>query len=170
LEADQLPIAPIWGVVRTMVAQEDCARLHCSRQGYETFLPKFKTYVVARGARKPVVRPLFPGYLFVRIVDHWYSLTGTRGVLSVLRDGELPARVRDHEVEYLMQRFGESGTKELHSSRFEPGQSVRAVSGLWRDNVGVFEGLAPGDRVRVLFEMMGRATRVELGERELAAA
>jgi transcriptional antiterminator RfaH len=171
VEADQLPTAPIWGVVRTMVAQEDCARLHCARQGYETFLPKFKTYVVARGTRKPVVRSLFPGYLFVRITDGiWYSLTGTRGVLSVLRDGDFPARVRDAEIEYLMQRFGESGTKELHSSRFEPGQQVRAITGLWRDNVGTFEGLAPGDRVKVLFEMMGRATRVEIGERELAAA
>ena len=154
-----------------MVAQEDCARLHCARQGYETFLPKFKTYVVARGQRRPVVRPLFPGYMFVRIIDGiWYSLTGTRGVLSVLRDGDFPARVPEHEITYLQQRFGELGNKELHSSRFEPGQSVRVIAGTMRDLVGTFEDLAPGDRVRVLFEMMGRATRVELKERELAAA
>jgi transcription antitermination factor NusG len=108
--------------------------------------------------------------MFVKIVDHWYSLTGTRGVLSLLRDGDLPAKVPEHEIIYLQQRFGERGDKELHSSRFEPGQAVRAVSGLWRDNVGVFDSLAAGDRVRVLFEMMGRATSVELKERDLAAA
>ena len=153
-----------------MVSQEDYARQNCNRQGYETFLPKFKTYVVAKGQRRPVVRCLFPGYMFVQIVDHWYSLTGTRGVISLLRDGELPARVPSADIAYLMERFGESGTKELHSSRFEPGQQVRATSGLWRDTVGKFEGLGARDRVWVLFDMMGRASRVELGERDLAAA
>ena len=98
--------------------------------------------------RRPAIRNLFPGYLFVRITDGiWYSLTGTRGVLSVLRDGDLPARVRDNEIEYLQQRFGELGNKELHSSRFEPGQSVRVIAGHLRDMLGTFEDLAPGDRV-----------------------
>ena len=42
----------IWGVVRTMTAQEDRARIECERQGFGTFLPKFRTYVVARNGRR----------------------------------------------------------------------------------------------------------------------
>lgn len=161
---------PIWGVVRTMTAQEDRAKTECERQAFETFLPKFRTYVVARNGRRPVVRCLFPGYLFVKIVDHWYSLRGTRGVIDLIRDGERPARVHESEIHYLRERYGESGQHELTASRFREGQPVRAISGVWRDNVGVFEAMGTGDRVRVLFEMMGRAVPVELGERELAAA
>jgi transcription elongation factor/antiterminator RfaH len=160
----------IWGVVRTMTAQEDCARLHCARQDFETFLPKFRSYVLSKGGRRPVVRCLFPGYLFVKIVDHWYSLRGTRGVIDVLRDGDKPAAVPESEIHYLRERYGESGAYEITASRFRSGQSVRAVSGVWRDNVGTFESLGARDRVHVLFEMMGRKVPVELGERELAAA
>ena len=161
---------PIWGVVRTMVTRESLAQAECERQAFETFLPKFKTYVVARNGRRPVIRCLFPGYLFVKIVDHWYSLNGTRGCIGLLRDGERPAKVPESEIHYLRERYGESGAHELTASRFREGQPVRAVSGVWRDNVGVFEAMGTGDRVRVLFEMMGRAVPVELGERELAAA
>jgi transcriptional antiterminator RfaH len=163
-------LQPIWGVVQTLSGKENTAQCECERQAFETFLPKFRTYVVARNGRRPVVRCLFPGYLFVRIVDHWYSLRGTRGVIDLLRDGERPARVHDHEIHYLRERYGEHGAHELTASRFRQGQAVRAVSGAWRDNVGVFEAMGTGDRVRVLFEMMGRAVPVELGERELAAA
>lgn len=161
---------PIWGVIRTMTAQEECARINCLRQGFETFLPKFRTYVVARNGRRPVIRCLFPGYLFVRIVDHWYSLKGTRGVINLLHDGERPSAVPAQEIHYLRERYGESGVHELTASRFREGQAVRAVSGVWRDNVGVFESMESGDRVKVLFEMMNRKVSIEMGERELAAA
>src|ERR1700686_1640671 len=153
-----------------MTAQEDRARIECSRQAFETFLPKFRTYVVARNGRRPVVRCLFPGYLFVKIVDPWYSLRGTRGVIDLLRDGDRPARVNENEIPYFRGRYGETAAFELPASRFRSGQAVRAISGVWRDNVGVFESMGTGDRVRVLFEMMGRAVPVELGERGLRGA
>ena len=89
---------------------------------------------------------------------------------SIFIDGERPAKVPESEIHYLRERYGESGIHELTASRFRSGQAVRAISGVWRDNVGVFEAMGTGDRVRVLFEMMGRAVPVELGERELAAA
>ena len=39
-----------------------------------------------------------------------------------------------------------------------------------QDQIGLFDGMDAGDRVRVLFSMMGRQVPVELGERELVAA
>ena len=159
-----------WGVVRTQVAQEDCARRHALNQGFECFLPKFLTYDVSRGKRRTRVANLFPSYLFVFIESQWHSLNGTRGVSRVILDGERPAVVRDHEIQYLQERFDEEGTKKLDDGRFRRGQSVRALGGPMRDQVGLFEGMLPGDRVSVLFDMMGRKVPVQLGERELAAA
>ena len=159
-----------WGVVRTQVGQEGCARRHVIEQGFEAFLPKFLTYDVYRGKRRAKVANLFPSYLFVHIDDQWWSLNGTRGVSRVILDGDRPAIVRAAEIQYLQERFDEYGTKKLDDGRFVRGQSVRALAGPMHDQVGRFETMLPGDRVRVLFEMMGRRVPVELGERELAVA
>jgi transcriptional antiterminator RfaH len=160
-----------WGVVRTQVLQEDCARRHVADLGYEAFLPKFKTYVVSRGKRQLRVAKLFPSYLFVKFEDpYWHPVQRARGVVGLLMDGERPAVAKDHEIQYLRERFDEEGTRKLDDGRFKRGQSVRALSGPMRDQVGTFGDMLPGDRVNVLFEMMGRRVPVQLGERELAAA
>jgi transcriptional antiterminator RfaH len=159
-----------WGVIRTQVAQEDCARRHATNQGYRCFLPKFLTYDVSRGRRRAKVANLFPSYLFIFLEDHWYDIGRLRGVSRVILDGDKPAIVREHEIAYLMERFDEVGSNKLGDGRFKRGQTVRAMSGPMRDQIGKFAEMLPGDRVNVLFEMMGRAVPVQLGERELAAA
>ena len=159
-----------WGVVRTQVQQEDCARRHVAALGFECFLPKFLSYDVYRGKRRAKVVNLFPSYLFVKFDKHWYDVRRAPGVASMLMDGEKPALARDEEIEYLRERFDEYGTHKLGDGRFKRGQRVRVLSGPMRDQIGMFEGMLPGDRVQVLFEMMGRAAPVEMGERELSAA
>jgi transcriptional antiterminator RfaH len=163
-----------------MVSQESIAAWHVRNQGFEAYLPRYKTYVVDRGRRRDLVRPVFPGYLFVYIDGgRWWSLRGTRGVIEVIMAGDTPAIVpseprpgRPYEMSmrYLFERFDEAGTRKLDDGRFHQGQKIRVLSGMWRDHVGLFDSMLPGDRVRVLFEMMGRSVATELGERELTAA
>src|SRR5216684_6627932 len=78
----------MWILIVTKPNQESVAADNLKRQGYEPYWPKCKEL---RGS-KAVIRPLFPRYVFVGIVQSWYPITGTRGVSHVLlgTDGPLP--------------------------------------------------------------------------------
>ena len=52
--------------------------------GFEVFLPLVQT--------KRASTPLFPGYLFARIVDRWRSINTTFGVLCLVRVGDCPSK------------------------------------------------------------------------------
>ena len=60
-----------WGVAQTESQREKTAEMFLKDDGYEIYLPKL------RASKREV--PLFPGYLFVWIVDRWYSIENTIG-------------------------------------------------------------------------------------------
>ena len=55
-----------WYVVATKLRLETLAKKHLENQGYEVFLPRISQ--IRKHARKieKVLKPLFPGYLFIR--------------------------------------------------------------------------------------------------------
>ena len=57
--------------------------------------------------------PLFPGYLFVRVVDRWRRIDRTMGVIGVVKTGETPARCPDNEIAALLARTDPDGIVRL---------------------------------------------------------
>jgi transcription antitermination factor NusG len=100
-------------------------------------------------------QPMFPGYIFVRA--DW-----CRGALGV---------VPQHVIDELRAREGRDGIIRLDPPRrrkYRAGQMVRAtprslLSGL----TGIVTGMSGEDRVKVLFDLLGRKTAVTLREAEL---
>ena len=72
-----------WVVVETEAQHEHTARLLIMRLGYETYLPRIR--------HRKRITPLFPRYLFVRIIDRWYPVRWTPHVLRILMPGDCPA-------------------------------------------------------------------------------
>jgi transcriptional antiterminator RfaH len=121
--------------------------------------------------------PLFPGYIFARVTrDNWRPLASTKDVRQVLMSGEHPARIGDHEIEQLRSLENDQGYIEPEFAsppQFRRGQAVEAKRGIFKDKFGQFVGLADhrgGHRVRVLFDMLGRATEYEISAFDLAAS
>src|SRR4249919_1288886 len=81
-----------WSVAQTETRREGTAASFLADQGYTTYLPRIRII------HKRIV-PLFPSYLFVRIVDRWWSVNQTIGVIQLLTAGDAPAQVRDGIVE-----------------------------------------------------------------------
>src|ERR1700722_73607 len=75
-----------WGVVRSLPKREAFAAERLRMDGgFEVFLPQIQT--------KRTSQPLFPSYLFARIVEQWRSINYTLGVLCLVRVGDCPARL-----------------------------------------------------------------------------
>ena len=104
-----------WACAQVENQHESVAERHLRLAGFETYVPRVR--VVRRAARAngpappPVslIVPLFPSYAFVRIIDRWYSIGSTIGVVHILTDGEHPARVPDRVIDGLRGREGAMG-------------------------------------------------------------
>lgn len=162
-----------WYVVQTQLRAEDRASLHLRNQGINVFLPKHKKQ--RRHARRveKVLRPLFPGYLFVELDktrQRWRSINGTVGVLKLVCAGDSPLPVPYGIIEEIKARTNDSGVTYNHSSWFQEGQRVHIQSGAFSDCEGLFEELLDENRVIILLNLLGREVRTALPIETLAAA
>lgn len=147
---------------------EATAAEHLRRQGYEYYYPR---HLLRRPNKVPVIRPLFPRYIFILIDQVWYSITGTRGISTVLMGDTAPETLPAVVIENLKKRESKDGLVSLPiPPKFAVGQHVRVKTGPLEGQLLVYEGMSTQERVRVLFQAMGRACTVELPEKALIAA
>lgn len=98
----------------------------------------------------------------------WYPINGTRGVTKLLMYESTPAIVHDRIIENLIRREDSKGFIMLpEQPKFRPGEKVRVVNQQLDGYIGVYEGMRPNERARILLEMLGQQVPVELDEKDL---
>ncbi len=163
-----------WYVARTHPAAEAKAAANLDRQGYPTFLPRHRRWVRHARRREIVLRPLFPGYLFVgidRACMNWRPVRSTIGVADLVCGGDGPIPVQHEVVEVLRRRERQGAFDELGPARgLGPGDPVRVSDGPLADFTGRLAAVGADERVIVLFEFLGRTVRAEVPGASLEAA
>ena len=163
---------PRWFAVQCLSNRETGAALQLANQNFEPFLPRRKK--IRRQLRKldTIFAPLFPGYLFVKLDlarDRWRSVNGTFGVASLVMQGDRPAPLPRGFVEELRGACDAQGVFSFGRD-IRPGEAVRVLSGPLADFVGELECLDGPGRVRVLLDILGRATSVTLPRDQIIPA
>lgn len=163
-----------WFVVQTRVNSEMKAARNLIQQGFETYLPRYLKKRSHAGKVEKVAAPLFPRYLFVRIdvaTQRWRSVQSTFGVSHLLLNGSSPAPVAQRVLGLLRSREDERGFVKLdRRPQFSLGEKVRVLSGVFADNLGLFDGVGDRDRVAILLDLLGRKVRVSVDADMVAAA
>jgi len=147
-------MTPFWTVAQTHPSREGLAEANLQQAGFETYLPRTKVRDHQRNLR---VVPLFPSYVFVRVIETWSPIASIIGVARILRNGEYPARLHDQVLAELKAREDRQGLIQLPTLRI--GQRVRIVRGTFAGHIAVYEGMSGRDRERVLLEFLGRKVR-----------
>jgi transcriptional antiterminator RfaH len=160
-----------WAVVIAKPNSEAIAVVNLQRQGYETYLPRFKL----RKVNKPtLIKPLFPRYLFVHIDKFWYSIRGTRGVSGILLADDGPAIVNPAVVAAIKAKEDSEGYislgREDRQEKFIKGQPVKTLEGPFAGLSMIYEGMSVQDRVKVLADILGRQVQIVVSESKLVAA
>lgn len=136
----------------------------------ETFLPKIE--VIRRRARRRVVslEPLFPSYVFARFQiapQTWHVVRWTPGVRRILGEDGWPTEVPPELIAAIQDRVAPLGFVRI-GLQMSQGDRVRVKSGPFAGLEGIFERpTTRRDRVRVLLEILGRVTPLELEVFEL---
>lgn len=143
-----------WSVVQTETQREHIARMWMMRLGYETWAPRIKV-------NRKRVALLFPNYVFVRIVERWYPITWTPGVVRVLMNGDQPARLRDQIITDI-RKNEVRGFIKLPPKEPKRGSRMKIIRGPLQGRPALFDGMTTHERQRLLLDMLGQVVPVEL--------
>jgi transcriptional antiterminator RfaH len=158
-----------WFCLRAQPKHEHIAAAHLRREpGVEVFLPRIRYRRATRQGPAQVTEALFPGYLFARFQTGLLPLVRSAGgVSTVVHFGSewavVPAPVID-ELKTLTRGEDICVVREDPV----PGERVRIARGPFAGMEAlVTRVMSAGERVKVLFEIMGRASEVEVSPGEL---
>ena len=129
----------------------------------EVFLPRT---VRPKKIKCSPIKPLFPGYFFARFdpIVHLRNVHFARGVSYVVRRKEIPVPVSP-QVMLELRLISPDGILEIPDKPHRIGDKVKAIAGLFEGEQGDVTQLIPSrERIKVLFEILGRPTEVEIDE------
>ena len=161
-----------WFVVRAKTGAEDRAVWHLKNQGFGAYLPRYRKEI--RHARKTstVLRPLFPGYVFVRMdiaQQRWRAINGTVGVISLVQFGGAPHPLNDAVIDAIRDRE-DGGLVSLAPDGLKKGDRVRVREGAFVEHTALLAEVSDDMRVILLLDLMGREVRVTMRRDNLLKA
>jgi transcription antitermination factor NusG len=149
-----------WACAQLEPSRERLA-LHCLSKvnGFEVYSPRIHPL---RARREDDTRPLFPGYAFVLIVLQWHAARWSPGVVRIVLDGMVPAKVPDAVIDEIRRRE-QGGVVQLpQPPAMKIGERVRVLGGPFAGQLGLYAGMRPRARVEVLLAILGAQQRVTL--------
>ena len=123
---------------------------------------------VLRGKLANVTEPMFSRYLFIRLdteQTNWSPIRSTLGVSRLVSFGNRPAVVADELIQAL-QTVPQRAPERL----FQPGQTIKIVSGPLKGIEGIFQQADGEHRAMVLIDLLNKQHRVTTRMQDLRPA
>jgi transcriptional antiterminator RfaH len=156
-------------LVKSKPNQDEIALKNLGRQNFEFFQPTFKTISRVKNKFKEIIKPVFPGYIFIAInleEKNWYKINNTRGVSSIIVFGNEIPLINSELIEELKDRFSLNSTLKDDNS-FEVGMNAKISNGPFAQLNGRIEQIDADQRVWILLDILGNQTRVSISKLNL---
>lgn len=164
---------PVWFCLKTQPKREHLAATALRRQfGVECFSPRLRFRKLTQRGPVWFVEAMFPGYLFAKFIylTQHRAVEASHGISGIVHFGDRLATLPENVVSALQSRVGAEEIVTLDCS-IKVGQSVQIIDGPFQGlQVVVTHLLAAKERVRVLFDFLGRSVELELSTAKLLAA
>jgi transcription elongation factor/antiterminator RfaH len=154
----QLP----WYALQCWVRKEGMIASRLEGQGFECFLPKYKSIREWSDRKKEIEQPLFPGYLFCRFeYSQRRPVVVTPGVLQVVGCSRTPVPVENREIEAL-QLAVRSQVQSQPWPYLEMGERVRIHAGKLAGLEGILVNFKGNHRVVLAVSLLQRSVALEV--------
>ena len=160
-----------WYVLHTFSSYENVAKenleiviqkYNLQERIFDIVIPMEDVVEDKNGKRKVVSRKVMPGYIYVKMIygdDIWHAVTRTRGITGFVGPKGRPLPLTEEE------------TRKMHLEKvvvvnidLNVDDKVEVLDGPLNGFVGTVVGVdAQGKKCRVIVEMFGRETPVDLG-------
>ena len=155
-----------WYVVYTNVNKEVISEKNLIRQNFITYLPQYKKIIKHARKISTVVRPLFPRYLFVKldlVKQRWHLINSTYGVNVLITMEEKPVKILDKIINEIKSYDNSDGIANISPySSMTLGEEVNIIDGLFSGRKAIFDGLTEDNRIKVLFNLLGKEVTLSM--------
>jgi len=151
-----------WYAVQCWLRKESLITAQLEGQGFECFLPKYKSLREWSDRKKEVERPLFPGYLFCRFdYTQRRPVVVTPGVLQIVGCGRTPTPIEDGEIQAIQIAVA-SGVPGQPWPYLEVGEKVRIHTGTLSGLEGILVNFKGNHRVVLSVTLLQRSVALEV--------
>ena len=162
-----------WYVINTKPNSELIAVQKLKRHNYNVYCPTYISIVKHARKMRKIIKPLFPGYLFICLdiqKDPWTPINYMIGVKKLLSDGTFPIALDEAIIDELLGLQNNQGFIEnVELDFYKIDQEVIVNDGPLQGLKGTFKGLTAGQRVEVLLNMLGRNLTVKFNSLQISA-
>ena len=152
-----------WYAAQLRPNGDTLAMTHLQRQGFTPFRPLIWESRRSGQAMASVLRPMFPGYVFVKfdiLQPEWCKIRSTRGITRLIgQDATGPSKLPTALILDMKARCA-SNLPAGPSNTFEPGDQVHVASGPFADFLATVEKVDAQQRIWLLIDFMGRSSRI----------
>ena len=172
-----IPEGAHWCLVSCKAREEARARAHLANQGISSFFPAISIEKVRNRKPVPVVEPLFPGYLFVRLDFAVHCLTtirSTRGVANFVRFGKdkLPSIIADDLVNKLMTDCEDDSLTDVLKEKIlalpVKGEKVVIDEGPYQNLKAIYQCRDGLERSMLLIKMIGQEVLISIANNSIS--
>jgi transcriptional antiterminator RfaH len=164
---------PVWFCLKTQPKREHLAATVLRRQfGVECLSPRLRFRKMTQRGPVWFVEAMFPGYLFAKFIysTQHRAVESSHGISGIVHFGDRLATLPENIVTALQSRVGAEEIVTLDCS-IKVGQSVQLTDGAFQGLEAVVTYLLPAkDRIRVLFDFLGRSVEMEVSTAKVLAA
>jgi transcriptional antiterminator RfaH len=164
---------PVWFCLKTQPKREHLAATALRRQfGIECFSPRLRFRRMTQRGPVWFVEAMFPGYLFAKFVysEQRRAVEASHGIRGIVHFGDRLATLPENVVAGLQSRVGAEEVVTVDCS-IKVGQTVEIIEGPFRGLEVLVTHLLPvKERIRVLFEFLGRSVEMEISTLNVLAA
>ena len=159
----------LWLAVTSHPHKEKVAVESLRRQDFSVYCPVVERQTRHARRTRNVLRPLFPGYIFVDATGsdgRWRSILYSLGVRGLVRLGQNLAYVPGELIDSLRAREVDGVVKRPFHP-FAIGQSVRMQGGAFSGLAAKIIEMDESDRLVVLMELLNQVVRVKIDLRQI---
>ncbi|HWX54288.1 MAG TPA: UpxY family transcription antiterminator [Verrucomicrobiae bacterium] len=170
MPAGPTPYAPHWYAIYTCPRHEKRVAEHLAGRAVEFFLPQYETVSRRKDRRVRLSLPLFPGYLFVRILlEERLRVLEAPGVVRLVGSNGHPAELPEEDLEKL--RNGLSGSLRAEPHPFlAAGRRVQIVRGPLEGLAGILLRRKGQFRVVLSLDLIQRSICVDVDVADVVPA
>ena len=151
-----------WYALQCWVRKESLIVTQLETQGFECFLPKYKSVREWSDRKKEVEQPLFPGYVFCRFeYSQRRPIVVTPGVLQVVGCGRTPMPVEQREIEAIQFAIA-SEVPSQPWPYLAIGERVRIHTGKLSGLEGILVNFKGNHRVVLSVSLLQRSVALEV--------
>jgi len=159
-----------WYAVKTRSRHEQVAADLLARKSFAVFFPQISCWSKRKDRKLRILRPLFPGYLFIHFElsnNLWLQVRKTRGVVDLLRLRKDPEPIPDEQI-LSVKMLVESGVTYVSRPFLNEGDKVLVSGGPLEGAIGRYlHSDENKGKLIVSVDLLSRSLEVEIDAKDV---